>query len=114
MYGSSYPHSLKITRTTEGTQDPDTGQYTDGTTEVIYDSGCDAQEETTFGAGIMVSESGSANAVEAELQLFLEDEEPLPDIKIGDTGTLKGRGANEQIKVIAIKHIDGSIYVNRI
>lgn len=117
MYGSSYPHTLEITRaSSDDGQDPNTGlPDPQADPEIIYQDGCDAQEfSAQRQSGLMVTDSGDYSHIAAELVIYLEDEEPITDIRIGDTGTLKGRGTQEQIKVVAIKKIDGSIYANRI
>jgi|SRR5665811_825714 len=117
MYGSSYPHSLKITRAASGDgQDPETGlPIPSGALLVIYEGECDAQEFSTTGqTGLMMSEEQGTMQVTAELVIYVENEEPLPDVEISDTGVLEGRGSQEHIKVIAVKLLDGAIFANRI
>lgn len=99
-----YPHTWTCTRSGEGSQDPDTGEWTPGTDTTVYDGPADCQDE-----GSETSRDAEGRLVVRSVStLFLEDEDAAHDHRTGDVGTVTWEdGDTDDAEVTAIRRIDG-------
>lgn len=115
MFGSTWPHHLKIYgQATGGSQDSD-GNWNPGSAgDPIYDDKCDAQEKNR-GGGLQVTTGDTTIETEtADLRIYLKDESKIKDLDIGMNGTLTRNDQTDRITITKIRKIDGMIEANTI
>lgn len=114
MVGHLNSATLKITRNTGGTQDSETGVYSGGTEQVVYDGSVTWQD----GAGTNASPEKILSLLGVEMKeidykLFLEDRTAISRIDIGDSGLLSFQGGNHSIRVIAKRSLDSAVFAKK-
>lgn len=94
---------------TGGSQDPDGGYNPGDTGPPKYDGPADAQDSDS---GFQVTTPNGLKVVNADVQVYLQDESKITDMEVGDQGTLTRKGVDAPITTKAIRYIDGRIFVN--
>lgn len=103
-----YPHTWTCTRSSGGTQDPDTGEWTPGATTTVYSGPADCQDE---GETIRRDADGRPVTM-SEAVLYLADETAVADHRPGDTGTVTWEdGTTDDAEVAKVVRLDGKIHL---
>jgi hypothetical protein len=115
MFGSSWPHHLKIEGATSSVSQGSDGEFTSGSQGAsIYDDKCDAQENNR-GGGLKITTGDTQVKTEtADLKIFLKDEAKINDLAVGMQGTLTRGSRTDRISITMIRLIDAMIEVNTI
>ena len=103
-----YPHTLTITRETDGHYDSN-DNWVPGSNETIFNGKCDFQDAE---ASEISSDSGDLQVKTVDGVIFLKDESGVVDVKIGDTGQVTVMQTNMDIVVRAKRFIDGVLEVD--
>jgi len=105
-----YPHRLLITRAVagEGTQDPDTGESTPGSTSRIYNGKADVQDE----GKALSREPGGRPTEMSDAVAYLEDESAIGTIKTGDLALVTWEdGTTADAMVQKVVRLDGTLFL---
>lgn len=104
----NYPHSLTIERPgTQGSLNNNTGKFTPvGEPITVYDGLVDAQEIGSEGLKYQGKELDSIDVV---LDVFIKDETLITSFKVGDKGTITRRGFTNQLYVMQVRVLDGTL-----
>lgn len=107
MVARRFPHHLKITRQTDGSQDPNTKVYTGGNELTVYNGDCNAQELSTADQMQILNFEGDRSAV-ASYKLFFPVN-LIGTVKLNDQGVLTFEDYSKvRIKILEFRRLDKS------
>ena len=113
MFGSTWPHHLKIEGVTSSISQSDDGEFSSGSQgAAIYEGKCDAQDSSK---GYYLADTADGTKEKtAELEIFLKDESNISDIDIGMVGELTRFKEPERINVVHVEVLSGLLLANTI